>query len=173
MTHDELVKFYEDNEKLVYFTLHKRYPEWAYDEDIQQVAKLGLWTACTSYSEERGKFSTYAYRVIVNELAVYFRGLFRQKRMPEHEDVSLHEPVKSVNGEKELLDILAYERPMTIWCGKPIKELLTERQWKIFKYFLCGFTAREIGEKVGISHTLACTERDRIGKIIKENLIDI
>ena len=173
MTHDELVKFYEDNEKLVYFTLHKRFPEWVYDEDIQQIGKMALWIACKNYVEELGKFSTYAYRVIVNEVSVYFRGEMRQKRTPEKADVSLYEPMVALYGEKELIDVLTNEKPMTIWGGRPLKELLTERQWKIFQYFLCGFTAREIGDRVGISHTLACKERDRIGKIIKENLIDI
>ena len=57
----------------------------------QQVANIALWKACCTFNSEKGfKFSTYAYRVICNDILLYLRA--NKKREKLH-CVSMEEPV--------------------------------------------------------------------------------
>ena len=58
-------ELYEQNEKLVYHVLHRRFPTLM-TEDVMQAAKKGLWLACLGYDPKFGtEFSTYACKAIV------------------------------------------------------------------------------------------------------------
>lgn len=66
-------QLFEENYKLAYSVLWRKYPTYANDEDIQQEALIGLWKACTTYDNKKTQFSTYAYSCIVNQVKLYFR----------------------------------------------------------------------------------------------------
>lgn len=74
MTPEEL---FAKNEKLAYKVAHKmKLHIPGYDqEDIFQVAKLGLWKACLTYDPNKAKFSTYAHTCIKRELLMVYRSV--------------------------------------------------------------------------------------------------
>ena len=51
MTPEEL---YLANERLAHWVLAKYYSRRQMDEDLQQVARLGLWKACVGFKESSG-----------------------------------------------------------------------------------------------------------------------
>ena len=80
---EERYKLFEENQDLGYHFLHKYYPVYATNPDLQQVVMMGLWKACLSYDPNRGlKLSTFAYRCMRNELLMFLRkdDLSRQTR---------------------------------------------------------------------------------------------
>lgn len=83
----------EDNMKLVYFVLHKYYPAYAYDEDIAQIGMLGLCKAASTFVETKGLFSTYAFRVVKNEIGMEFR---RRRNLPQ--TISLNYEIEGPDG---------------------------------------------------------------------------
>ena len=59
----------ESNEKLIYHTVRKYFPELVSDEDILQIGRIGLWKACEHFCPERGlTFSTFAVACIRHEI---------------------------------------------------------------------------------------------------------
>lgn len=70
---DDAERLYRENKKLVHGALQRYFPTLAFDEDIQQIARIGLWKACLSYQEDRARFSTAAYKFIANEVRMELR----------------------------------------------------------------------------------------------------
>ena len=80
MTPEEL---YLENSKLIFGVLKRKYP-WAFnDDDFQQIARIGLWIACTTFNGDLGTFSTYAGRCIDNEIKSEIRNSKAWRRNPE------------------------------------------------------------------------------------------
>ena len=67
-------KLFNENTKLVHYVINKSFQGLktyisGYDyEDIVQVGNIGLWKACLSYNPDKSKFTTYAIRIIYNEI---------------------------------------------------------------------------------------------------------
>lgn len=98
-------KLFQANERLAYFALHKYFSGQAFDEDLVQTAKLGLWKACLTYDPEKTRFTTYAVVCIRNEI---FMGM-RSKSPPCA--ASLDQAVSLEDGDGDaLLDFLADAR---------------------------------------------------------------
>lgn len=173
MTRNEQIKLYEENEKLVSFVISRYYPTFLNNEDLRQIGKLGLWKACLSYKDSKGKFSTYGCRLIRNEINVHFRTSIRKKRIPVNQITSVSYRIDEDKAHGELGDLCLEAGRTSIWCGGSLKELLTERQMRILSYMIKGLTQREIGEKLGVSHSAIHFEKKKIEKIIDENFIDI
>lgn len=80
MTPEEL---YLENSKLIFGVLKRKYPWALNDEDFQQIARIGLWAACTTFNDDLGTFSTYAGRCIDNEIKGTIRNSKVWRRNPE------------------------------------------------------------------------------------------
>lgn len=65
---DDAERLYLENEKLIYGALYQYFPALAFDEDIQQIARIGLWKACLNYDADKSCFSTAAYKFIKTEV---------------------------------------------------------------------------------------------------------
>lgn len=108
-------KLYLENENLVYGTLHRYFPTLAFDEDIQQIARIGLWKACLNYDADKSCFSTAAYKFITNEVRMELR---KKRRKMEALTVSLNELLPDSNGTAmdcaEFLDVTLCQAPMTL-----------------------------------------------------------
>lgn len=167
---------YEENQNLVHFVIKHSYPTYIYNEDLHQIGCLGLWKACLSYSEDKGRFSTYGVKLIKNEISAHFRELNQKRKIQDDQIISLCAPAfqeKNEKNKKETGDLVLLAKKNSIWCGLPLKDILSERQKKIMKLCSEGKTQREIGKILGISHTLVFNERKNIIRIIEENTIDI
>lgn len=65
MDREELIL---NNMPLVYHVIHKYYPKYARDEDVEQCGMIGLIQAVDGYDETKSKFSTYAVTIIRREI---------------------------------------------------------------------------------------------------------
>lgn len=155
-------ELYLENEKIVYFSLGKYFPDWAFDEDAQQTAKMALWKACRDYDEKRGKFSTCAIRYIRNEMWNYLRA--GRRRLPT---VSLDDPINDT-GESVLADIIPGDDDIVCDSLYLIDSRLSERRQKIVDCLAAGMTLQETADTIGISRTAVYNNIERIRQILSE-----
>lgn len=163
MTPEEL---YFKNEALVYHVLNKKFPMSRFDDDFQQIARLGLWKACLSYNETKGKFSTYAVPCIANQIKMELRKMGRKPI-----EVSLEALVKDTDKNSEQLTIsgmLIGEQNVgfidTIWVDKE----LTDRQKRILSLLYDGMVQADIAREIGISQTMVSREVSKIRNIAQK-----
>ena len=163
MTPEEL---YFENEALVYHVLNKKFPMNRFDDDFQQIARLGLWKACLRYDETKSKFSTYAVPAIENEIKMELRKMGRKPI-----EVSLEALVKDTNENSETLTIsgmLIGEQDVgfvdTIWVDKE----LTDRQKRILGLLYDGMVQADIAREIGISQTMVSREVAKIRNVAQK-----
>lgn len=69
----------QQNERLIWYTLHKYYPQYLGDEDMVQELRIILWRCLELYDETQGtSFSSYCVRAMVNRI----RNIHRQHNLP-------------------------------------------------------------------------------------------
>ena len=163
MTPEEL---YFKNEALVYHVLHKKFPMSRFDDDFQQIARLGLWKACLRYDETKGKFSTYAVPAIENEIKMELR---KTSRKPI--EISLDDFVKDTSDDADRLTISGIcmgeqdvEFIDTTWVDKE----LTNRQKRILNLLYDGMVQADIAREIGISQTTVSKEVAKIRDIAQK-----
>ena len=159
MTPEEL---YFKNETLVYYVLHKKFPMNSFDDDFQQIARLGLWKACLRYDETKGKFSTYAVPAIENEIKMELRKMSRKPI-----ETSLEALITDTSG-LTISGICMGEQDIgfvdTIWVDKE----LTDRQKRILSLLCDGMVQADIAKEVGISQTMISREVAKIRSIAQK-----
>ena len=136
------------NEMMIYGVLNKYYPSFRFDEDLRQIATLGLWVACKTFDESKNfKFSTYAYRVILNQLRMYFRKVSKEPQILYLEDV------KQAAGESLDIDDMLVMVDVSSDETKIIDALsdLTELESTILKAYMKDKSQRRISKSLGIS----------------------
>ena len=89
---DELIT---KNQNLVYYVL-KKIGLYHLQDEYFDVGMIGLVKAGRTYTEEKGKFTTYAYRCIANEINAERRKQSTNKR--QGEIISLNTEIKSADG---------------------------------------------------------------------------
>lgn len=163
MTPEEL---YFKNEALVYHVLHKKFHMNRLNDDFQQIARLGLWKACLSYDETKGKFSTYAVPCIANQIKMELRKMSRKPI-----EISLDDFVKDTSDDADRLTISGIcigEQDVgfidTIWVDKE----LTERQKRILSLLYDGMVQADIAREIGISQTMVSREVAKIRSIAQK-----
>ena len=147
MTPEEL---YLANERLAHWVLAKYYYRRQMDEDLQQVARLGLWKACISFKEgSEFTFSSYASRVMLNELSNYFRNASRTCR-DNYSDISLSTIVSDDGMTLEMA--LPGDMDVQFMDLNGFWKSLTSKEKKIVTMLMQGLTNREIGKIIGVSN---------------------
>ena len=163
MTPEEL---YFENEALVYHVLHKKFPMSRFDDDFQQIARLGLWKACLRYDETKGKFSTYAVPAIENEIKMELR---KKSRKPV--EISLDDLIRDTSDDADGLTIFGIcmgDQDVgfvdTIWADKE----LTERQKRILNLLYKGMVQDDVAREIGISQTMVSREVAKIRNVAQK-----
>ena len=147
MTAEEL---YLANERLAHWVLAKYYSRRQMDEDLQQVARLGLWKACVGFKESSGfTFSSYASRVMLNELSNYFRDASRTYR-DNYSDISLNTIVSDDGTTLEMA--LPGDMDVQFMDLNGFWKSLTSKEKKIVKMLMNDLTNQEIGKIMGVSN---------------------
>lgn len=157
----EVKQMFEENMKLVPFTVNKYYPTFIYDDDIFQIGYIGLWQACKNFDESLNvKFSSYAVRAIRGEIIKYFRSLQMKKRCPPAPLTSLDYPV--LDDDKTVSDWI---------IGAPFEWLdfegfynsLSMRQKLIVKMRVIDKASyQEIGDRCGVTRERIRQEMTKI-----------
>lgn len=161
MTAEEL---YFKNEALVHHVLNRKFPMSQFDEDFQQIGRLGLWKACLSYDESKGKFSTYAVPCIANQIKMELR---KMSKRPQ--EVSLEAMISTSNDDSNLsisgtlIGESDVEFADTTWAHH-----LTERQKLILDLLCDGMVQADIAKEIGMSQTMVSREVTKIRKIAEK-----
>lgn len=147
---------FEQNIKLVYDILNKKFPEYRFDEDFQQIAMIGLWKACLSYDESNYKFTTYAYPCIRNEILMELRKSKRRTKQVSLEyltdKIDDHFIELSIN-DPDYVDLEPYYRK------------LNSRRRVIIECLYEGMSYAEIAKYMGYSRAYIYKEIYEIRKI--------
>lgn len=140
-------ELYYQNENLVRFVLKKSFYQYLFDDDYLQIGRIGLWRACQSYDEAKGKFSTYASMCIANEIRMNFRKTNRRaslKCVSADSDISDTKGLtlkEKIVGDK---DVLFFDFDGFIGSLAPKEKTITESLMR-------GKTQKDIGRDLGIS----------------------
>jgi RNA polymerase sigma factor (sigma-70 family) len=158
MTAQEIERAIIDNEKLVYYAIHRFFPDFQDDEDVAQAGFIGLWKACISYDDSKTKFSTYAVRCIMNEIRAELR--HRAKLWKFGDIASLDEPVYfDKNGSAVTLAHLVPDSHndyhVVDYDLSFLNNKLSKRDIVVFKLSIYGFTATEIANMFGYTKAWA------------------
>lgn len=169
-TAEELIKA---NSKFVYFILHKCFGDLAYDEDIQQIGFIGLWKAILQYNPEKGELTTFAGRIIHNEVAMELRKINRRNQIAT---VSLDAPMEenpdfyadTVEDPKALESI---EGVLLMDAINQSLKLLTKRERDVIRLSLRGMNQTEIAKDLGISQGYVSKLKQQIREKVKPYVV--
>lgn len=147
----------EDNLGIVHSVILKKYPTYAYDEDILQSGMLGLCKAAEKWDSNKSKFSTFAWSTIVNEIRYELRKRERHKGI-----LSLDYEVTGEDGKPTSFgDFIVGDEDVNYVDLGVDTSLLTPREQHIFTLYQNGVPPREIGERLNISH-------EKVGRAIRK-----
>ena len=151
MTPEEL---YLQNEDLVYWALHKYYPDFVYNEDLVQEGRIGLWRACLAYNEEKEVvFSTLAVPYIRNALRHGYEKLYGRslgKRELLRNTISLYMPV-TYDKDCLLQDILPGDMDVGFLDISEALSEMSDRDQQMLNLWAAGYSANEIAKKYEVS----------------------
>jgi RNA polymerase sigma factor (sigma-70 family) len=100
------VKLFQDNERLIGYTIRKLKLIGVLDyEELCGMGRIGLWKACLTYDENRGKFSSYAVMwigwAIKRSMKAYNKEYYNQVEL-----LSLDFPTDGEDEETALVEIV-------------------------------------------------------------------
>lgn len=166
-------EIFEKNIKLAYMVVH-RYKNYIKEkEDITQIAMEGLWIAVKNYDQNKGKFSTFAVRVMTNNINYYLRSVKK-----EANNIHLYDPICGGTEKLTFNDILmensfsmeeVEERVAIEDCFKRLN--LRGKEQEIFSLWLEGKKQTDIAEAVGKSQSSVSRSIEYIKKKLKDNLM--
>jgi RNA polymerase sporulation-specific sigma factor len=148
MQMSERDKLIVENQQLVYFTLHKYFPSWAYDEDIQQIGMVALCEAADKYDPEKGAFSTFAAKYIWNRVAKEFRRLSTQSRTGTEVSVGLE-----VSEDCTLEDCLVGDTDVDYCDRDTLFNVLKPREREVAELLEQGYSQAEIAKRLGFTRS--------------------
>lgn len=168
---DDAERLYLENEKLIYGALQQYFPALAFDEDIQQIAGIGLWKACLNYDADKSCFSTAAYKFIKTEVLQELR---KRRCRGKIATIPFTALLCDLTTEgKEEFDILTISPSLDDvgWCDmETFWASLTERQQFIVKARISGMVDKKIAEELGVSHATVIREKNIIRRKAEKTL---
>ena len=180
MTTDE-ENFYMDNINLAYklaWKYHKKFRGYIDIEELKSICLLGLAKAVKTFNKELGfNFSTYAYRVIQNEVLIvnksnqkWNKNISLSTEIYDTENILLEDMVDNDFDIDEKVNT-------SIYIQKLYNELdrMRPRYKKLIYYKLQGMTMCEIGEKLNLSQSQISIDYQKILCILRRkfNVQDI
>ena len=116
---------------------------------------IGLCKAALIFNNEKGVFSTIAYKCMQNEVAMYWRHLSCSTSIPDDMIISIETPIESKQSRKNILaDVISAGstsvQDMVVGNIKirELIELLTTTEKKVVCGIVNGLTPSEIAERL-------------------------
>lgn len=145
---------YMKNENLVYFVLNRSFFDRRFDEDIQQIGRMGLWKACLTYDPAaQFKLSSLACMCIKNEILAEIRKEKTEKRN-EPPTVSLSSALQARDKDVATLtvnDLVSGGLNVDFVDHEEIFKGLTNGERQAVYLMSAGYTAKEIAAMTGRS----------------------
>lgn len=147
-------------------------------EDIKQIALIGLWKAICTYNQKY-KLSTYAYKVISNEINLYLRNAKKHFNLISLNTLIIGSDDNSIELQdilpsKESIDediINKIETDNLHLAIQNIYNNLTDRDKEVYKLLLQGKTQNDIAKIFKISQACVCRIQQRINIKIKNEYL--
>lgn len=143
-------RLFFENKDLAHWLIKMYYFQYLHNDDMTQEALIGLWKACRTWNPGIGtKFSSYASRVILNEI----RMAYRRERPPEFIMISLDDDIPDAEG-LTMADMIEDPNGNIEDSGVFLKDFmsrLTAKEKAVVEMLAQGFTQKEIGARLGFS----------------------
>ena len=151
---DEQRQMVIDNEKLIYWCMH-RYNLLQYD-DAYSILAIGLCKAAYTYSEEQGKFSTWAILLMLQEIKLDIRRNNSNSRKIQKYCTSLNTTMKDhFNHDSDVTLSECIVGSSDVWSDMITVDFskLTKREQEIMSLIISGYTQKEMEKILGISQS--------------------
>lgn len=137
MLNEQQKRLVDENEKLIYGFAHQYNVKL---DDFYDVLAIGLCKAGMTYNKEKGMFSTYAYKVMLNE---YLTELDKENAIKRKgETIEYMESTHSTYNKTHLdTDIV-------------VLDYLNETEKQLLRLKLQGYTYREIADIMGFKYPM-------------------
>ena len=154
------MKLFEENIRMAYHVASRFTPNTIVDmDDIKQLALIGLFKACQNYKDGLGfKFSTYAYKVMRNEI---LKELTKHNVYDSIEEMEYDVADESCNPEEEYIGSL-----------QRFSSVLTDQEYKVVLLTVQGYSQNEISLRLNLSQSQISRIFIKAKKKIKEALED-
>lgn len=167
----DLNKLIKDNVNLVYYILHRHFPNHVNDEDAVQVGRIGIWNAAMKYDNKRSKWEPFLYTVILNELRRYFRTMNAAREIPSNMIDSLDDSAfidnHKDNAKCTKLDRIGYiDHNYSYVLLKDAIDSLTSEEHDVLYLYMNRYTQTQIGQILNYSQSTI----SRLTKSIKLKL---
>lgn len=169
MTNEEIF----NNNINIAFKLMNNYKDCEIEyEDKKQICLLGLWKAVITFDKEKKiAFSTYAYKVIQNELNYYLRKNKKHTKISInqviYDDITLENTVEdNVNEIDELLEKIDLEKVKQL-LYKEINTFKCKNK-QICELVLQGYTQLQVAKKMNISQAAVSRIRKKLIENVKK-----
>lgn len=159
---DEQKKLVEDNHNLIYSYANKKHIS---AEKWYDVLAIAICKAARTFDSDKGKFSTWAYRFMDNELRTCWNKENKKSKIPEsfmlsydatnnNEDVEYNDSYINC-----FSDIEAYEDIVQSTMMLDIVNDMNDIEKRVFELVLSGYMQQEIAAEVGRT-------RQQVGRIV-------
>lgn len=167
-------KVIKEHEKLINFVINKLNLQRKRDE-LLDIGMIGFTRGLNSYDETKGKYSTFLYECIKNEILRYLD--YEKRKGRDTEIISYNVNIKD-SKNTQLLDMLGYDVKYDddIYFNEIIQKIMIElaenftiRQEEIFKYIygIDGFPKLSYVEIAKIYHTSKQSIYDTHTRVLK------
>ena len=188
MTDEELAKLAKTGDENAENTLLERYKDLVVKisrsyfiiggelEDIVQEGMIGLYKAIKNFSENKSTFKTFAVTCIKHQIQSAIKKANTKKNAPLSNSVSLQSFSDNSDDEQFLpLNLIiqtspdekVVERENYQTLVMKIKECLSKKEFEVLKYYLQGYSYREIAEILKISEKSIDNSLTRIKSKLK------
>lgn len=172
MTDEELVKLAKKGDENAENTLLERYKDLAVKisrsyfiiggelEDIVQEGMIGLYKAIKNFSENKSTFKTFAVTCIKHQIQSAIKKANTKKNAPLSNSVSLQSFSDNSDDEQFLpVNLIMQVSPDERVVEKEnyqnlvltIKKALSKKEFEVLRYYLQGYSYKEIAEILKIS----------------------
>jgi RNA polymerase sporulation-specific sigma factor len=142
-------------------------------EDIKQIALLGLWKAVLNFDKSKGfAFSTFAYRIIFNEINMYIRRPLKHitniisLQTPINENTILEDVLAD---DFDITDNLEYQEIQKI--KNNVLNKLSDKTRQIYLELENGQTQQQVADKFNLSQAYISRTQSKITKQIKRDYL--
>lgn len=135
----------EENEKLIFYIINRKFPSLVGDEDIVQIARIAIWEGTMNYSEKKPdvKESTWLSRCIENQIKDELKKRTAKKRNIQQGDIYEME----IEDKDFDIDENINEEELV----HQIEKLLDSTERIIMKKKVEGYETNEIANSIGLS----------------------
>lgn len=157
-------KLITENMKLVYYLVNRYYPMYSNDEDLMQIGMIGLCLAADKWDSTKAKFSTFASKVILNEIGMELRRRNKQITMLSLDAMTTGEDCEDAS----FYDVLPGDSNVDYDPTEEFVSMLNPKDRECLEELLNGSSKTEIARKSNCSKQNICKRTRRIRKIWEE-----